>query len=277
METYFGKEFEGLDEERLIQMIDRAHLPKHLAIIMDGNGRWAAHRRLPRIAGHREGISAVRDIVSAASELGVPFLTLYAFSNENWARPMGEVSQLMRLLGVYLKRELNNLMANQVRLLAIGQIERLPAPIVNLLKSVEEQTKKNKGMTLLLALSYSGRADLIDAVRRLAGDLQKKTVSLDALSEELFSSYLDTKAVPDPDLMIRTSGEIRISNFFLWQLAYTELYFTPTLWPDFRRKELLMALLDYQSRERRFGQVFNKKEAGSASRGSHHHKEGHDS
>jgi len=259
METLFKKEMEKLSEERLLSMIDMGHLPKHLAIIMDGNGRWAAQRHLPRIAGHREGILAVREVVSAAREVGVAFLTLYAFSNENWTRPMGEVSQLMRLLSVYLKRELNNLMANQVRLLAIGQIERLPVPVVRLLKSVEKETQDNKGMTLILALSYSGRADMMEAIRHFCDDVQRQTISIEALSEEVFSRYLNTHSIPDPDLMIRTSGEIRISNFFLWQMAYTELYFTKTLWPDFRRKALLIALLDYQSRERRFGQVSPKK------------------
>jgi len=255
----FAEPFENMSQERLLAIIDREHLPRHLAIIMDGNGRWASQRRLPRIAGHREGILSVLEIVSVARELGIEFLTLYAFSNENWTRPMGEVSQLMRLLSVYLKRELNNLMENHVRLLAIGQIERLPDPVARLLKSVEEETMNNQGMTLLLALSYSGRADMIDAIRRFSSDVQEGTISPESLSEELFSGYLDTKSIPDPDLMIRTSGEIRISNFFLWQLAYTELYFTPTLWPDFRRKSLLLALLDYQGRERRFGQVSHKK------------------
>ncbi len=255
MQHSFSGDLEQLPEDRLIAMIDRSCLPHHVAIIMDGNGRWAAQRHLPRLAGHREGISSVRDIVSLARELGIRFLTLYAFSNENWSRPTREVSQLMKLLGVYLKKELNTMMSNKVRLLAMGRIERLPAPVVRLLRSVMEKTRDHKEMTLVLALSYSGQAEIIDAVSRICGDLQAGRISKEALSESLFSHYLYTKEMPDPDLMIRTSGEIRISNFFLWQLAYTELYFTKTLWPDFRRKAFLIALLDYQNRERRFGGV----------------------
>jgi len=249
------KECEAFGEEKLLSLIDRTQLPKHLAIIMDGNGRWAAKRHLPRIAGHKEGISAVREIVTLARQLGICYLTLYAFSNENWNRPTTEVSQLMRLLGLYLKKELNTLMADKVRLKAIGQIERLPKSIAKLLLSVEEQTSQNKEMTLILALSYSGRAEILDAVRNFCGDLQDQKLSLHDLSETIFSNYLYTTGIPDPDLMIRTSGEIRVSNFFLWQMAYTELYFTKTLWPDFRRKEFLMALLDYQGRDRRFGKI----------------------
>lgn len=263
METTDRKDLEKLGEEELLAFIHPARLPKHVAIIMDGNGRWAAQRHLPRIAGHREGMLSVREIVSSAREIGVKFLTLYAFSNENWSRPMGEVSQLMRLLGFYLKKEFKTLMENKVRLLAIGQTERLPKPIIRLLKSVEEATRGNSGMTLVLALSYSGRADLVGAVRRFCADVQRQAISVDALSEELFARYLNTDCIPDPDLMIRTSGEVRISNFFLWQMAYTELYFTQTLWPDFRRKAFLIALLDYQGRERRFGQILRKKEIGS--------------
>ena len=255
MEMYSRQELEDLSEERLRALILPAPLPKHVAIIMDGNGRWASGRHLPRIAGHREGILAVEEIITVAQEMGVDFLTLYAFSNENWYRPTLEVTQLMRLLGLYLKKGLDNLMANKVRLMAIGRLDRLPKPVIRLLRSVEEKTQHNRGMTLILALSYSGRAELVDAARALYNDIQNKTIEIDALSEELFASYLYARSIPDPDLMIRTSGEVRISNFFLWQLAYTELYFTKTLWPDFRRRAFLMALLDYQSRERRFGKV----------------------
>ncbi len=247
------KALETMSEATLLSRLDKAQLPKHLAIIMDGNGRWAAKRHLPRIAGHREGISAVREVVTLARELGIRFLTLYAFSNENWNRPTAEVSQLMRLLGLYLKKELKTLMADKVRLKAIGQIDRLPKSIGELLLSVEEKTRDNKEMTLTLALSYSGRRDIVDAVRHVCNDIQNQKIVISALSETVFSSYLYTNEIPDPDLMIRTSGEVRISNFFLWQLAYTELYFTKTLWPDFKRKEFLIALLDYQGRERRFG------------------------
>ncbi len=235
-------------------MIDPRQLPKHVAIIMDGNGRWAAQQKLPRLAGHRAGILAVREIVTQARELGIGFLTLYAFSSENWIRPATEVSHLMRLLSLYLKKELKGLMKNQVRLVAIGQVERLPKPVALLLRSVEEQTAQNQGMTLVLALSYGGRDEIIDAVRRLYDDLRDQTLSIKNL-EAVFENYLYTRGIPDPDLLIRTSGEIRISNFFLWQLAYTELYFTKTLWPDFKKKPFLIALLDYQSRERRFGGV----------------------
>ena len=238
---------------KLETLIDPLRLPKHVAVIMDGNGRWAAKRHLPRIAGHKEGILAVREIVTLARQLGIKFLTLYAFSKENWNRPTSEVSQLMRLLGLYLKKELKTLMADHICLKAIGQTERLPHPIAELLLSVAEKTRKNKEMTLTLALSYSGRGDIMDAVRNLCEDVQNQKIAINDLSETIFSNYLCTQEIPDPDLMIRTSGEIRVSNFFLWQLAYTELYFTKTLWPDFRRKEFLTALLDYQSRERRFG------------------------
>jgi undecaprenyl diphosphate synthase len=257
MEISFRRELEKLTEERLLSMLDMRHLPKHVAIIMDGNGRWAAQRKLPRLAGHRKGILTVREVVTQARELGIGFLTLYAFSSENWNRPTTEVSHLMRLLGVYLKKELKDLMKNQVRLVAVGQINRLPSPVARLLRSAEEKTSQNQGMTLILALSYGGRDEIIQAVRRLYDDLREQTLSIKNL-EAVFSSYLYTQGMPDPDLLIRTSGEVRISNFFLWQLAYTELYFTQTLWPDFRKKALLIALLDYQSRDRRFGQVSHK-------------------
>ncbi|MEK7747828.1 MAG: isoprenyl transferase [Nitrospirota bacterium] len=250
---------EKLDEKQLFSLIDPKQLPKHLAIIMDGNGRWAAKRHLPRIAGHREGISTVREIVTTSRELGIQFLTLYAFSSENWNRPTMEVSQLMRLLAMYLKKELGTLMKDGVRLMAIGQTDKLPKPVLELLSLVSEKTRYNDKMTLILALSYSGRSELVDATRAICADLQSRKISIEDLSEESFQSYLYTSQMPDPDLMIRTSGEIRISNFFLWQMAYTELYFTKTLWPDFGRKALLDALLDYQNRERRFGKVFPNK------------------
>ncbi|MEK7286727.1 MAG: isoprenyl transferase [Nitrospirota bacterium] len=253
---------EHLDEKELRSRIDSSQLPKHLAVIMDGNGRWAAKRHLPRIAGHREGIAAVREMVTLSRELGIPFLTLYAFSSENWSRPALEVSQLMRLLASYLKKELNTLMKDGVKLLAIGQIEKLPKPVADLLLSVQEKTRHNDQMTLILALSYSGRSEMVTAIRKFCADLKNQKVSMEDLSEGFFKNYLYTSEIPDPDLMIRTSGEIRISNFFLWQMAYTELYFTQTLWPDFRRQAFLTALLDYQGRERRFGKVLPNKELG---------------
>lgn len=244
-----------LNEKALLKKVDRKNLPRHVAIIMDGNGRWAAQRNLPRISGHQRGIRSVREIIMLARELGIKTLTLYAFSNENWNRPVKEINQLMILLERYLLKELKSMMSNDIRFRAIGQIDRLQSSVAKLIHSVEEETKKNDKMTLVLALSYSGRTEIIDAITEIAEDIRKETLSLKDLDEDRFSTYLYSKALPDPDLMIRTSGELRISNFFLWQVAYTELYFTKTLWPDFRKKDFLLALLDYQGRERRFGHV----------------------
>lgn len=249
------KDSEKLSEEALFAMLDPQNLPKHVAIIMDGNGRWAAQKNLPRIAGHRRGIQSVREIVTFSRKLGIEALTLFAFSNENWNRPAPEISQLMMLLERYLMQELKTMMENEIRFRTIGQIERLPSSVLRMIRSVEEKTEKNKRMTLILALSYGGRAEMVDAVRRMMEEFQEEKISIKDLDETLFSRYLYTQEIPDPDLMIRTSGEIRISNFLLWQLAYTELYFTKTFWPDFRRKDFLLALLDYQGRERRFGLV----------------------
>ncbi len=242
-------------ENALLSQLDRKNLPKHVAIIMDGNGRWAAHRKLPRISGHERGIRSVREIITLAREIGIETLTLYAFSNENWNRPAREITQLMILLERYLLKELKTMMANDIRFRAIGQIDRLQHSVAKLIHSVEEETKNNDKMTLVLALSYGGRTEIIDAINKIAEDIQKETLSLKDLDEDRFSSYLYSNELPDPDLMIRTSGELRISNFFLWQVAYTELYFTKTLWPDFKKEDFLLALLDYQGRERRFGHV----------------------
>lgn len=249
------REWESFDERTLLSLIDRKNLPKHVTIIMDGNGRWAAKRNLPRIEGHRRGIQSVREIITLARELEIEILTLYAFSNENWHRPATEISQLMLLLEKYLKKELDTMMAHEIRFRTVGQIERLPESVVRWIRSVEKRTEGNKKMTLVLALSYGGRTEIIDAVKKAVEDVRKERISVKDLDENLFSSYLYTKEIPDPDLMIRTSGEIRVSNFFLWQLAYTELYFTKTFWPDFKQKDFLLALLDYQSRERRFGLI----------------------
>lgn len=249
------KDLENQTEKTLLSLLDREHLPKHVAIIMDGNGRWAANQHLPRIAGHRKGIQSVREIITFSRELEIETLTLYAFSNENWHRPATEISQLMMLLERYLKKELDTMMESEIRFRAIGQIERLPQSVVRHIRSVEEKTEKNGKMTLILALSYGGRTEMIDAVKQVIEDIHQEKISIKDLDESLFSTYLYTQEIADPDLMIRTSGEIRISNFFLWQLAYTELYFTKTLWPDFKRKDFLLALLDYQGRERRFGLV----------------------
>lgn len=249
------EKMENLDEKSLRALLDPQNLPRHIAVIMDGNGRWAARQHLPRIAGHREGIQSVREIITLSRELEIETLTLYAFSNENWNRPATEISQLMMLLERYLKKESKTMMDNEIRFRAIGQLERLPGSVLRSIQSVEEKTEKNKKMTLILALSYGGRTEVVDAIKKVVEAIQQEKISIKELDENRFSHYLYTTGIPDPDLMIRTSGEVRISNFFLWQLAYTELYFTKTLWPDFRRKDFLLALVDYQSRERRFGLV----------------------
>jgi len=246
------------EEAELLSRLDPDKLPKHVAIIMDGNGRWAAQRHLPRISGHQRGIRSVREIITFAREIGVKHLCLYAFSNENWNRPLKEVTRLMILLERYLIKELDTMMSNGIRFRAIGQIDRLQNSVSDLIKTVEEKTRHNTQMTLVLALSYGGRTEIVDAVKKIAVAIQDEQISVKDLDESLFSSYLYTHDLPDPDLMIRTSGEIRISNFFLWQVAYTELYFTKTLWPDFKKRDFLLALLDYQGRERRFGSVPKK-------------------
>jgi undecaprenyl diphosphate synthase len=263
--SFSTKDLENLGEKSLLSLLDRENLPKHVAIIMDGNGRWAAQQHLPRIAGHRKGIQSVREIITFSRELEINTLTLYAFSSENWHRPATEISQLMMLLERYLKKELKTMMTNEIRFRAIGQIERLPESVVRSIRSVEEKTEKNNRMTLVLALSYGGQTEIVDAIKEVVEDLQQEKISIKELDESLFSTYLYTREIPDPDLMIRTSGEVRISNFFLWQLAYTELYFTKTLWPDFKRKDFLLALLDYQSRERRFGLVSERTQSASRS------------
>jgi undecaprenyl diphosphate synthase len=228
-------------------------LPRHLAIIMDGNGRWAEQRSLDRVEGHRRGAESVRTVVRASREIGVPYLTLFAFSSENWSRPRLEVDALMILLKNYLETELQEMLENDIRLLGIGDLARLPREVQTVLQETAKKTARGKGMTLTLALSYGGRDDILQAVRRIMSHCQDGNLKAQEISEGLFSRYLWTHDLPDPDLLIRTSGEMRISNFFLWQLAYTEIYFTPTLWPDFTKEELIQALLSYQNRERRFG------------------------
>ena len=227
--------------------LDSTRLPRHIAIIMDGNGRWARARHLPRVFGHRAGINSVRDIVRACGELGIGYLTLYAFSAENWARPTSEVTALMRLLEDYLVKELPELQKNKVRLRAIGRIEKLPAGAQARLTHVIDATSQNTGLTLILALNYGGRQEIIDAVNQAVKDGVKH------LDEKTLALYLYAPDCPDPDLLIRTSGEMRISNFLLWELAYTELHITATPWPEFRRQHLYQAIADYQRRERRFG------------------------
>jgi len=228
-------------------------LPRHLAIIMDGNGRWARQKSLTRIEGHIKGIEAVRTVVTTCRELGIGFLTLYAFSIENWRRPENEVLALMDLLQKYLRGELREMLENNISLRAIGDLDSLPPDAYQTLADTVDKTAHCDGMVLTLALSYSGRDEIIRAFRSLMADIGNKRIRPGQISEETLSNYLSTKDIPDPDLLIRTSGEYRISNFLLWQMAYTEIYVTETLWPDFGKENLIKALLNYQSRERRFG------------------------
>jgi undecaprenyl diphosphate synthase len=243
-----------VSDRALAASIDPVRVPGHIAVIMDGNGRWANRRSLPRIAGHRAGVNAVRETVESCAQLGVGVLTLYAFSTENWKRPRGEVDMLWRLLRIYLRKELAELQRNNIRLQAIGRLELLPMKVQDELRAVIEQTNRNTGMQLNLAINYSGRAELVDAVNSIleAARISGHQVPI-TVDEEMISSHLYTSQLPDPDLLIRTSGEMRISNFLLWQIAYAELYVTETLWPDFNRSELIKAVLEYQKRERRFG------------------------
>jgi undecaprenyl diphosphate synthase len=248
---------EATGEDRKVQekLRKSGEIPRHIAIIMDGNGRWAKKRGMPRIAGHTEGVESVRDIVEVCGQLGVQFLTLYAFSTENWKRPQEEVSLLMRLLLKALRDETDRLHTNNVRLKAIGDIAALPREVQDELSDGIEKTQHNTGLTLALALSYSGRWEITEAVKRIAKDVSEHRVSAADITDGLIGSYLVTAGIPDPDLLVRTSGEFRISNFLLWQLAYTEIFITPKYWPSFRRDELYAAIRDYQGRERRFGMV----------------------
>jgi undecaprenyl diphosphate synthase len=228
-------------------------LPRHIAIIMDGNGRWARARGLPRIAGHRRGAEAVRRTLTAAAEIGIPYLTLFGFSSENWKRPLNEVDDLMGLLRHYLRGEIAELHDNGVRLRVIGEKSRLAPDIVAMIDNAEKLTAANTGINLTIALSYGGRAEIAAAARKIAAEAKSGAVSLDAIDEDLIARHLFTADLPDPDLLIRTSGEQRISNFMLWQCAYAELVFTKTLWPDFGRADLEQAITDYRCRERRYG------------------------
>jgi undecaprenyl diphosphate synthase len=237
----------------VIEGLIRERLPRHIAIIMDGNGRWARQKSLSRIEGHIKGIDAVRAVVTTCRELEIGFLTLYAFSMENWKRPGKEVSALMGLLKKFLRKELDELLENNIRLRAIGDVDSLPRGAHDTLIETMEKTAHCDAMVLTLALSYSGRDEIVRAVRRLIADGKSERIHPDQISEETLSNYLSTKGIPDPDLLIRTSGEYRISNFLLWQIAYTEIYVTEKLWPDFGKEDLIKALLDYQSRQRRFG------------------------
>jgi undecaprenyl diphosphate synthase len=236
-----------------MKMLDPSRLPAHVAVIMDGNGRWAQKRAMNRIRGHQEGAESVREIVKATRELGIPWITLYAFSEENWTRPKHEILALMGLLKRFLKNELEEMIAHGIRLQSIGRLQKLPEDVREALHEAVEKTSSNRDLVLTLALSYGGRQEIFDAVSRLAKDVERGVLKAADLNEELLSSFLYTSGMPDPDLLIRTSGECRVSNFLLWQIAYTEIYITPTLWPDFRKEEYLTALADYQTRERRFG------------------------
>jgi len=235
--------------------IDPSKIPSHVAIIMDGNGRWAKKRILNRVKGHERGLEVVRTIVRTSREIGISVLTLYAFSTENWQRPKTEVTALMMLLKSFLKSELQDMQDNNIRLHTIGQTERLPDDVRDLLYETIRLTEKNSGMVLNLALSYGGRAEILRMVQNIAKKAEAGEIKLDAITEQVISDHLYTKGMPDPDLMIRTSGEMRISNFLLWQIAYSEFFITDTLWPDFGKDEFVKILKDYQSRERRFGKV----------------------
>ena len=241
-------------EWSLAEAVDPERLPAHIAIIMDGNGRWAKRRNLPRVAGHRAGIEPVRISVETCARIGLQALTLYAFSVENWKRPRTEVDTLWRLLRLYLRRELPEIMRNDIRFSCMGRLDRLPGPVRRDLESAIESTAGNRGMRLNVALNYSGRAELVDALNAIVEDARVHGRLPDLhIDEHVIASRLYTAGLPDPDLLIRTSGEMRISNFLLWQIAYAELYVTETLWPDFRRTDLLHAILEYQKRDRRFG------------------------
>ncbi|HEV8131363.1 MAG TPA: isoprenyl transferase [Acidobacteriota bacterium] len=253
MLKFEGMVRDGSREARLLSQLDSQRLPRHIAVIMDGNGRWAGQRHLPRVSGHKAGIDSVREIVESSARLGIEVLTLYAFSTENWKRPRSEVNTLMTLLKEYLQREVSRLNENNIRLLSMGRIDELAPSVQEELEIARRRTAHNTGMKLIIALNYSGRAEMVDAFRdvlRAQPDLRPSDVT-----EELIQEHLYTRNLPDPDLLIRTSGELRISNFMLWQIAYSEIYVTETLWPDFRREHLFEAILDFQKRERRYGGI----------------------
>jgi undecaprenyl diphosphate synthase len=248
----------GSQEETLARQVNFDRLPQHVAVIMDGNGRWAAQRHLPRVEGHRAGIDSVRDIVETSARLGIKVLTLYAFSLENWKRPVTEISTLMMLLKRYLRLELNTLLRNNIRFRVIGRDDELAPDIRRELKMAEEKTTANSGMLFNIALNYGGRAEIVEAARRALAS----GVAAEELDEQRFAGFLYTAGQPDPDLLIRTSGEMRVSNFLLWQIAYAEIWVTDTLWPDFRKKDLLEAILAYQKRDRRYGGITQPAVAG---------------
>lgn len=237
------------------EQIDYSRLPKHIAVIMDGNGRWAKGQGKVRVFGHEQGVLSVKDIVEGCVEVGIEYLTLYAFSTENWNRPKEEVDALMQILISTINKETETLNKNNIKLNAIGNIASLPQECIDDLKEAMEKTARNEKCTLTLALSYSAKWEILEAAKKIASAVKDNAISLDDINEDLFSSKLTTVNIPDPELMIRTSGEHRISNYLLWQMAYTEFYFTDVLWPDFRREDLFEAIVDYQKRERRFGKI----------------------
>jgi undecaprenyl diphosphate synthase len=241
----------GSPEETLARQLDFDRLPRHIAVIMDGNGRWAAQRHLPRVEGHRNGIDSVRDVVETSARIGIQVLTLYAFSVENWKRPATEVSTLMSLLKRYLRLELNTLLRNNIRFRVIGREEALAPDVRDELTAASTKTATNSGMLFNIALNYGGRAEIVEAARRLLS----ANVAPEDLDEQRFAAFLYTAGQPDPDLLIRTSGEMRVSNFLLWQIAYAEIWVTDTLWPDFRKRDLLEAIVAYQKRDRRYGGI----------------------
>ncbi len=248
--------FEKLSEEELKEKIlQNGNIPRHIAVIMDGNGRWAQKRGLPRSAGHAAGVKTVKRIVEAAGEIKVSILTLFTFSTENWERPKSEVAAIMKLLYDATRQEMKELEEKNVRLITTGRIDQLSFQRRTILRKAISRTKNNTGLVLNLALNYSGRMEIIDAVKKLAADVKSNKIRPNQIDENLFHDYLYTDGLPDPDLLIRTSGEMRLSNFLLWQSAYTELYVTDVLWPDFSEKDFYLAIWDYQNRERRFGKV----------------------
>ena len=251
----------GSEEQSLLRSIDFQRLPRHVAVIMDGNGRWASLRHKRRVEGHRAGIASVRDVVETSARLGLQVLTLYAFSVENWKRPRGEVSVLMGLLKRYLRMELRTLLDNNIRFRVIGRMGELPPDVQDELTRGMEKTAACTGLLFNIALNYGGRSEITDAVRRLVADAQRTGLDPAAIDEALIASYMYTAGQPDPDLLIRTSGEMRISNFLLWQIAYAEIWVTDVLWPDFRRRHLLQAVADFQKRERRYGGITSVSES----------------
>ncbi len=255
-----NKEQDDSDKKSQATLVDQGEIPDHIAIIMDGNGRWAKSRGNIRSYGHKAGVDSVRDVTEACAQIGVKYLTVYAFSTENWGRPKMEVNALMRLLASSLRKEADNLNKNNIKLETIGQIDRFPENCQRELREAIELTKDNDRLQLCLALSYSGRWDITEAVKKLAQQVKDGAIDPDEINDDMISANLSTANIPDPELIIRTSGEYRLSNFLLWQLAYSELYITETYWPDFRRNELYKAIQSFQQRERRFGKLSEKKQ-----------------